>query len=513
MSRKFLLCLIATLVATCYASPQIDQITPQALKPGATTILTFSGSSLADVTELWTSFGATAQRTTNSNPDQVSFEVECPSSACGIGALQLISPRGISNYQLVFVDSLPSEPPPANHHNLTNAQILNPPVSIDCILKNESIDYYKFHGTARQVFSIEVLAHRLGSQMDPVVKVLNASGTELFFCDDEGGTSRDSRFQFTCPGDGDYFLAVHDVGYGGGNAFDYRLRIGGFPLIWFTYPLEPIEDASPELFGLGIAGEEQAYCNAEPRKGLLEQEPNNGNAQAQVFLPPALLNGKFQYSGDVDCYKFTAEKNQKLIFQGATRSLGSPADLVLRLTKEDSTLIKQGDLSGANEGSLTNTFGDGGNYYLQVRELSGVAGSNLPYQIEVRNAVPGFTLSCEDDKTHVAPGAETTLKIICTRFDYDGPITLELLPKPSRIDLENNTIAEKKNEVELKIKASDQCAPGFFAHFKIVGTAKTKLGPFTNDVSTAAALKKTFPLILYPNRLLDGLFSLAVKEK
>src|SRR4051812_42464765 len=246
MSGKVLLILSCACALQLRASPQVDQITPKALVSGTNTTLKFSGSGLKEITDLWTSFGCTAQKLTNS--DELAFQVDCPASACGIGALQVAGPDGISNYELILIDSLPAQTGSPNHHTLSNAQTIVPPIAIDSVLKQDSVDYYKFHGKSRQTFSIEAVAHRLGSQMDPVIRVLDQSGKELQFCDDEGGTSRDSRFQFTCPRDADYILAIHDVGYGGGAAFDYRLRFGESPLIWFTYPLEPIENVTPELF-------------------------------------------------------------------------------------------------------------------------------------------------------------------------------------------------------------------------------------------------------------------------
>jgi hypothetical protein len=517
MRYKLLFILCLCFPKYLLASPQIGAIVPQGLVPGTNTVLKFSGSGLDKVTELWTSFGGRARRITNSNPNEVTFDVECPASGSGVGAVQLVGPNGISDFQLILADSLRSERSSTSNQSIAQAQFISPPVAIDGALKTESIDYYKFKGKAREIVSIEVYAHRLGSQMDPVVKVLNQDGKELAFADDEGGTSRDSRFQFSCPLDAEYILAVHDIGYGGGKNYDYRLRVGEFPLEWYRYPLQPVEDNRPELFGLGkmdLADSEVSSFDIENKEeGILEREPNNNPAQGESIRIPSCVNGKFQYSGDVDYFKFSVEKNQKLIFHGATRSLGSPADLLLRITKEDGTVLKEGDVSEANEGSLTNLFEVAGDYWLQVRELSGVAGPNLPYAIHVEEGVPGFTLSCEEDKIEIAPAGSATVKVSATRYDYDGPISMEILDPLSGISLESQTIPAGKNEIGLKITASEQSTPGTYGHFKLIGRAETKQGNFTNEVSTAAALKKTFPLFLYAPRSLNGLFSFAIKEK
>ena len=110
-------------------------------------------------------------------------------------------------------------------------------IAVDAAVKSEEIDYYQISCKAGQIYSIEAIAHRIGSQLDPVVRVLDRSGKDLRFCDDEGGVWKDARFRFTAPIDGDFLIAVHDVGYGGGNDFEYRLRVSHDPLIWYTFPL------------------------------------------------------------------------------------------------------------------------------------------------------------------------------------------------------------------------------------------------------------------------------------
>jgi hypothetical protein len=507
-------------ILSLQAGPNISHFAPHALLPGKKTVLTFSGSNLESASNFWCSAACTARRVASSNADTISFEVTCPENVRGVHALQIGGPDGASNFQLVLIDALRTQPHQNNHQSRTNAHRITPPAALDCILKSEKIDYYLFTAKTGERFSIEVIAHRIGSEMDPVVHVLDVDGRELMVCDDEPGVWRDSRFVFTAPAAADYMLAVHDAGYAGGTSYDYRLRVAHEPLLWFTYPLVDASEpgTSFEPFGSDTYRAEVG-SPANPATGPLlfalpslgEVEMNDSPSQAQPLFVPAIMNGKINCGSDLDYYRFTAAKNEKLIFQSATRSLGSPCDLVLAIKNAEGKALIQSDPALPSDAALTNKFDTAGDYFLEVRELSGSRdSSNLPYRIKASRFESGFTAASEENRVELTPGGTAKLKITCVRYDDIGKISLAIEPLIPGITLENAEIPEKKNEVELTLKASDDLAPGFWTHFKLKGTDSSGTHPM---VSTRPALRKNFPLILNSPAVLDGVFSLAVKSK
>ena len=517
-TRRLLQVIWCLIISSAAAAPRIEKVEPLAVVPGARTILTFSGSGLDSVSNLWTTFGAEVEKVANTNSGRVSFAVRCPSTASGIQAVQLFGTEGASGFQLVMIDHLKTLASNGDNRSTEKALKLSPPIAVDAAVKSEEIDYYHISCKAGQTYSIEAIAHRIGSQMDPVVRVLDYSGKELQFCDDEGGVWIDARFRFTAPLDGDYLIAVHDVGYGGGNDFEYRLRISHDPLIWYTFPLVDLSanTAAFEPIGTGVNSTPSSPANppsvplfpTSPQ--LIEAEPNNSRDHAQRLSHPLLLNGKIQSAGDLDYFRFTAAKDQKLIFKSQTRSLGSPCDLVLRLLKSDGSYVAQSDSGTANDAALTNKFSDAGEYFLEVRELSGAAANNAPYRILVEEFVPGFTLATENNILELKPGESAKLKITATRYEYDAPIELSLDPPIEGITLENKTIPEKKNEVELTLKTKTELAPGFFQHVSFIGK-NTNGAPV--KVSTRPALRKAFPLMLNSPPFLDGMITVVVRRK
>ena len=513
-----LLSLSATFLPSAIAAPEIRHFVPHAVVPGQRTVLTFSGSGLDKASNLWTSFSGKAQRVANTNEGLVSFAVTCPADTSGIQALQLCGPEGASNFQLVMVDALQTSPHNDKHQQPDTALKIVPPVAVDCILKSEKIDYYRFTARSGARFSIEVIAHRIGSQMDPVVRILNGIGDEIAFCDDDGGVWKDARFEFRPPADGDYTIAVHDVGYGGGNAYDYRLRVTTEPLIWFTFPLaDPSEPGTP-LEQVGVKTDAtQAGSPANPSPALLlssfpqlvESEPNNSSTNAQAAAIPVILHGRIQNAEDVDYFRFEAAKDQRLIFQSQTRSAGSPCDLVLTLRRLDGGQLAQSDLSAAGDAAVTNKFSEAGPFQLEIRELSGNATPNAPYRIKVQKFVPGFSLSTDKNIINLKSGESTKLKITAARHDFSGPIQLRFEPALAGISLEEATVPEKKNEVELKIVAADTAKAGEFIHSQLIGTNSEG---FTTPVSTRPAVRDAFPLMLNPPPVLENLFVIAIRN-
>ncbi|HVK59200.1 MAG TPA: hypothetical protein VM735_10490, partial [Candidatus Kapabacteria bacterium] len=415
------------------AAPQISRIEPLALSPGKRTVLTFTGKDLEAVSNLWTSFAGEVEKVPGAKSGQVAFAIRCPADASGVHALQLIGNEGASPFRLVMIDAL--EPSASARTNKAEALTILPPIAVDAVSRNEKIDHYKFASKAGESYSIEAIAHRIGSQMDPVVRVFDSAGKEVAFCDDEPGVWKDARFRFTAPLDGEYTIAVHDVGYGGGAGYDYRLRVSNDPLIWYTFPLVDFSEVAARFEAVGEgteAGVSRSPANP-PTVPLLpagaqvaEMEPNDARTNAQRISYTVTLNGRLANARDTDVFHFAVKKGERLKFKSGTRSLGSPCDLVLTLRAEDGSQAAQSDLSSANDAVVTHTFSTEGNYVLEVRELSGTAPTNVPYRVTIEQSAASVELSTEENVVAIKRAETAKLKITAQRSDYDGPVNISL---------------------------------------------------------------------------------------
>jgi hypothetical protein len=88
------------------------------------------------------------------------------------------------------------------------------------------VDEWGFEARKGEVLELEVKAGRLGSPLDSVLVVSDASGKELARADDLGAQQTDSQLRFVVPADGRYFAGITErTSSRGGPACAYRLCI------------------------------------------------------------------------------------------------------------------------------------------------------------------------------------------------------------------------------------------------------------------------------------------------
>src|SRR5262249_40157438 len=86
-----------------------------------------------------------------------------------------------------------------------------------------------------QAVTCVVHAARLGSPLDARLEVRDPEGRRLAENDEAAGA--DPFMRFTAPSAGKYQVRIHDVKFGGGPAYVYRLTLTSGPYVDRTYPL------------------------------------------------------------------------------------------------------------------------------------------------------------------------------------------------------------------------------------------------------------------------------------
>jgi len=485
------------LCANCLAdSPTIKQALPSALAPGKLTQVTFVGSDLAGVTSLWTSFEAKVEKA-RSDADRAVFNITVPATAStGVGAVRLAATNGISSLYLLMIDRLPSIVENGTNRSIATAQLLKMPVAVDGGCDEKASDFFKFPARKGERISFEVMAQRLGSSLDPLARLLDASGHELIFCEDTPGAGVDCRFSFRFPSSGQYVLELRDTGYDGGSAYRYRLRIGDFPL-------------EPAPLPFVTKSQFQKMVSVLPQ--VAEVEPNDLNPQ-KISIP-AVINGRFAKTKDRDCFEFEAKKGEQLVFHGKTRSLGSPCDLYLRLESAAGKKVAESPMTGADESSLTNNFKEAGVFRLVVEEAAQLGGPEYFYRLEISPFQPGFAVSVDTDRFQAAPGGSVEIKVLPERRDYDGPITLTLEGAGDGFELATNAVTSKTNATSVKMTLPADLEPGQLVNFRMTGHATIGGKDFTAGVSTRPAWRKLFPHIPWPPAEMDGWMAVGAAAK
>lgn len=510
------------------AAPQVTRLDRYALEPGKTIDLTLFGQNLTGARQLWTTFAARTEFVAPTDEagqkgEKLLCRVTVPrEEQVGIGTLRIVTGDGVSNPLLMMLDDLRSTTETSDDHTIAAAQPLQPPIAVDGQCDPIQEDFYRFHAEAGQTLSIEVVAQRLGSQLDPVVRLLAADGTPIQRIDDAEGAGGDTRFVHSFTAAGDYILAISDVRHLGGAEYRYRLRLGAFPIITTAYPLGGRRGSvmSFELAGYGIDPESKlnvllptitsnraltsfgvpAYPNAgsgwffvetTTHNEMLETEPNDTHTEATAATFPGVLNGRLDKSGDRDCFKFIAHKGQRVHCVAKTRELGSACDVDLALLNAGGTKIASARQE--RQTVLDADISEDGAYVLQVSDLSvGETTTNRrAYRIEATETYAGFALRTSDLQYTVPQAGTVAIKVIADRRGYSGPIDLAVDGLGDGVTLAGNSF--DGGETVVKITVPPNLSTGEMRLVRIVGKVKVGEQPVTVAANEREVLRTLFP--------------------
>ena len=512
------------------AAPSIDSITATRVPNRGETKLILNGDDLNTATALWTSFGVSglvAER--NQKRAIFRFTNGFP---VGVLAARVFGSNGVSELQPFLLDDLSEVMASETNRSRSSAGNVEVGTTVTGSCDVLGIDWFKLHLVNKQQVSLEIVASRLGSKLDSVLRVTDASGRQIARNDDAAGLSGDSFIRFEPTKGGDYFVELRDVNYGGGKGFFYRLRVGDYPLATTAFPLAA-EEGTERTFELaGPAGGAGSVRTFVPNSGavplvsagrigstfakafgaqkheVVEREPNDDVTRATQIEVTDEINGRFDTANDRDCYQFTAHKGERIEFRAATRSLGSPCDVILELQSADRTQLARSNPSSADEGVVAQLYSSNGLYCLIVSEATGAFGPNCVYRITTRRAA-GFGLTVDRDRVNVAGGQTFDLNVICDRGEYKGPVTL-ITEGIAGLTVTNNTVAAGKTNVTIRVTASASLKPAVPRLFRIVGTARRDDAEVRVQASTGPALRRIFPQLLYPPEELNGWIALGV---
>jgi hypothetical protein len=154
----------------------------------------------------------------------------------GVGTIRQTALREkdwLSNRVTYAVDTLPECNEIESNDSLQNAQRIDLPRIVNGrISPPGDVDVFQFEGRAGGEVVVEVRARRLGSPLDSLLRLTDASGRVLAWNDDhedpEAGLlthHADSYIRARLPAGGAYYIHLADSQHHGGPAYGYRLRI------------------------------------------------------------------------------------------------------------------------------------------------------------------------------------------------------------------------------------------------------------------------------------------------
>lgn len=323
------------------------------------------------------------------------------------------------------------------------------------IFPRQDRDLWSFDATPGQNITCEVTAARIQSPLDSRLTLFAPDGSVVAMNDDASG--RDSRITFQAAAAGRYQLQIEDADQGGLQHYVYRLTIAA--------------EASSRLPGPGLASQLDVTDLAE----LLEAEPNDTAEAATPATVDAVLNGRIQQPGDVDCWRVEFEQGAAVELDLRAARLNSPLDSVLSVSDAAGrSLAENDDFAQAQTDSLLQfTAPATGSYIVSIRDrFPNRGGAAFGYRLHarsVRSLSPDFELTSALDSARVLRGNEFKLKVTAIRkYGFAGEIRVEAAGLPDGVSCEAVTIEKGKSEGTLVFRATPQ-APVSLTALRLVG--------------------------------------------
>ena len=210
-------------------------------------------------------------------------------------------------------------------------------------------DFYRFDAKAGQELGVQLLTSTIGSKLEPILLLADASGQVL-------AESPSGLLGQRIPKDGVYAVGVRDRDYRGGAAMTYRLSLGDLPVVTSVFPLGVQRGAETEIHveGVNLGSAKRvrvkAAADAEigsrlPLKVETSQGPALGapsvvvgeftevvSAEKGGKMPvPGTTNGRLAEPGETATWQFTAKKGERLIVEVNARRLGTPLDSTIEI--------------------------------------------------------------------------------------------------------------------------------------------------------------------------------------
>ena len=453
----------------------------------------------------------------------------------GIRGLRIATAAGISNMLLYMVDDLPVAKEINGKTSSEEGQTLSLPIGVEGYCDATHADRYAFTVDAGEQVSFEAVAQRLGTKLDPVLKLFDEDGNEIAFADDTPGLSGDCSIRHRFEDAGNYFVTIQDAQMSGSSSYRYRLRIGNFPLLTTPIPAtvqsgksttvsfsgravdgvtaEILATDSDEMMpvsatfpGGAASGFTQLGVSSHPQFVLTAQS-------SEMVTVPSGISGIFTEPGELHRCTIDLKKGQKISITDRSRAQGVPALMAMAITDESGKQLATMRRGGTSGKSLTWSAPQDGRFELLLSELTNRGGSEFGYHVAIENALSDFELIVEKDNSILPQNGYAILKVTANRQGYNGPIELSVKGADASREsakVNNAIIAEKAKETRLKVYYPPGMQTGQTQAIEIVGTATIDERVVRRTARTVAAFHKTMPQTTYLPTGLDGLIAFSI---
>lgn len=493
--------------------PQIGTTSPIGVRRGVETEITISGANLAGTPTLLAPFAAKAEHI-SSDGGNWKLKLTVPAEVtCGSYPVRVQTEGGISNPHLLPVGDLPQVGEVEPNNTFAEAK----PVAIPAVLEGScagtDVDYFKFAGKKDQRIVVDAQCARIGSGVDPQIRLTTAAHKFVASADDTPGLFTDARLIATLPEDGEYVLEFSDTKYQGGGKPFYRISIDDLATVDEVFPLggrrgESVAfelrggtvGAGPRLIAQAVAPAPTAdsfllQVPAAPGRDALinaplvasdlpeVREPADPAAPPIAVASPVAINGRIESAGDQDKFLVAVKPGQTYHFEVQAADLGSQLDGQLQILKADGAALASGDdYTVPPEGRGRRPGGlqvldpvadlaipaDVQEVQVVISDTQGRGGVGFPYRLTITPVTPTFELRTNESQVSIPKGGNALVPVSLVRLGYNGPVELTVLDPPSGLVVRPGTIADGQGVGVLSLSATQDAAFGAVP-LKVVG--------------------------------------------
>jgi hypothetical protein len=521
----------ATLQALA-AYPDFTSTIPRGAQRGSELKVVLNGNRLDDFESLiFASPGFTQKSVEKVAKNRVELTLQvAPETRLGNHLFRIRTRTGVSHGRQFFVGPFPVVEEKEPNSELDAAQAIEFNSTLEGVITNEDVDYFKISAKKGQRISLEVEGIRLGYTIfDPYVAILDKDRFEKAFSDDTILFRQDGYCSFVAEYDGDYYVMVRDSSYRGANNYYYRVHVGSFRRPDVVYPAGgrlgstqkvrfiekdgafeeevKLPDTAVEGFSLFSTTQEPAPSGNVFRlvnfDNVLEAEPNNELAKAtvsDVSTQSVALNGVIDQPGDVDFFKLTLKKGQQLEIETFAQALGSPLDSVVRVLNAKGGNVANND-DGGGRRRLDSKFKVNvpadGEYYLSITDHLERGGPNYVYRIEVINSEPVLAFSSPNytvNDSHyrqfiaVPRGGRMVLLENLSRSNVSGDFQFDAPGLPQGVKLVTPVVPKDYSSIPLLFEAAPDAPLG---HAAVPVTLKST----DPQVATVGRMRQEFDVV------------------
>jgi hypothetical protein len=214
--------------------PYARRTYPAGLQAGTPTVLTFTGTLLDRVDEIWIGDRVAKGKIVSKSAGEIRARFSVPRSTAPGRYLAHLSSHGreVALPTELRVSALPEITVRRPALDWKSAQAVPSSVVLNGVIEQpKSSHYFRFDAAAGDTFLFRAESMKLGYHLDPTITVLDKDGQKVSFADDPGVDDRSDEYQLDpdlslrCDKPGPYYVAIRDGMYRGGDQLLYRLTV------------------------------------------------------------------------------------------------------------------------------------------------------------------------------------------------------------------------------------------------------------------------------------------------